>query len=123
MAKSFICKVITPEGVLLEKPAVSAQFPVHDGLVGILPDHAPMITLVGRGALTLQDDGGRVFFVQMSGGFAEVRQNVLTILADQATGPSERTPEAAMRPLEEAREELGQAHPVPSRATVEEPSP
>ena len=106
MAKSFKCRVITPDGVLLDRPAVSVRYPVDDGLVGILADHAPMITLVGQGALTLRDGEGRVFFVEMTGGFAEVRHNVLTILAEQTGSVVERSPEARLRRLEEARREL-----------------
>jgi F-type H+-transporting ATPase subunit epsilon len=84
------------------------QFPAHDGLVGILADHAAMITLVGQGGLMLLDDQDRVVFTQVTGGFAEVRQNVLTVLADQATAPVERSAEARARLLEEARQELAQ---------------
>lgn len=106
MAKTFTCKVITPEGVLLERTAVSVVFPAHDGLVGILAEHAPMITMVGQGGLSLQDEQDRVFVVELTGGFAEVRENVLTVLADEARLPVERSLEARFRPLKEAREEL-----------------
>jgi F-type H+-transporting ATPase subunit epsilon len=123
MAKTFTCRVITPEGVLLEHTAVSVQFPAYDGLVGILANHAPMITMVGKGGLTLLDDQDRAFFIDMTGGFAEVRENVLTVLADQATPAIERPAEARARLLEEAREELGQARKKAAAAESPVPPP
>ncbi len=106
--KTFTCRVITPEGVHLEKQAVSVQFPAQDGLVGVLANHAPMISLVGSGGLALQDDHDQIFYVEMTGGFAEVRDNVLTILADKALPPVQRAAEvgAGAKTLQEAREEL-----------------
>jgi F-type H+-transporting ATPase subunit epsilon len=122
MAKSFTCRVITPEGVILDRPAVAVRLPAYDGLMGVLYDHAPMITLVGQGGLSMVDADGRVFVVQMAGGFAEVRENVLTVLADQAQPAAEGTIEAHLRPLEEARRELTEkpARPAAQGSKLEE---
>ena len=113
MAKTFKCRVITPDGVVLDRSAVSVRYPAHNGLVGILADHAPMITLVGQGAMTLRGEDEKVFFVDLKGGFAEVRDNALAILAEQA-GPVVEGGEALTRELDEARRELepGRAQPT-----------
>jgi len=106
MPEMFRCRVITPEGPVLDREAVSVRFPAHDGMVGIWPNHAPMISLVGSGALMLRVGDERAWFLFMSGGFAEVRDNLLTILAVRTGELLERSPEAADRPLDEAKREL-----------------
>ena len=83
MPSTFTCQIVTPEGMVLQREAVFVRFPAHDGLVGVLPNHAPMISLVGQGSLTLRTADQRLYFLEMQGGFAEVRDNVLTILAEQ----------------------------------------
>lgn len=106
MAETFRCRVITPEGPVLDREAVSVRFPAPDGLVGVWPNHAPMISLVGAGSLTLRGEDDRAWFLDMNGGFAEVRDNLLTILAVRTGELLERSPEAVERPLDEAKREL-----------------
>ena len=74
---------------MLSRQAVSASFPALDGLVGILPDHAPLISQLGKGEVTVRDSDGRHLLVEVAEGTAEVRDNVLTILARHAGKPHE----------------------------------
>jgi len=106
MPDMFQCRVITPEGPVLDRQATSVRFPAHDGMVGIWPNHAPMISLVGVGSLILRAGDERAWFIDMSGGFAEVRDNLLTILAVHTGELLERSPETVDRPLDEAKREL-----------------
>ena len=91
---------------MLDREATSVRFPAQDGMVGVGPNHAPMISLVGVGALTLRAGDERAWFIDMSGGFAEVRDNLLTILAVHTGELLERSPETVDRPLDEAKREL-----------------
>ena len=84
MAKTFICQVITPEGPLVRRRVTSAVFPAKDGQYGVLPDHAPMMSLVGTGSVAMRGRLDDVVFLELSGGFAVIRQGVLTILAEHA---------------------------------------
>ena len=77
-------QVISPEKVLFEGEASSLVAPAHDGQVGILTGHAPMMTLLGRGALRLEEGatGGRSFAVE--GGFLQVVDDQVRVVTERA---------------------------------------
>ncbi len=73
-------QVISPERVLFEGTASSVTAPAHDGEVGILPSHAPLMTLLGTGELRL--GGGERFNVR--GGFLQVADNTVRVVTEWA---------------------------------------
>jgi len=82
MAKLHVV-MVTPERQVLRSEADQVIAPSVFGEVGILPDHRPLVAALAEGVLTLeQGSTNRVFAV--SGGFLEVRQNEVTILAETA---------------------------------------
>ena len=104
--KALTCRVVTPTQQLLDDAIVYASIPAWDGLMGVLPGHAPMVAQLGTGELKLEfpkdakGGGDRSYFV--SGGFVQIADNTLIVLADEAT-PAEELTEA------EARAELAEA--------------
>lgn len=90
--KTFHCAVISPLGTLLDCQAVSVVFPAHDGQVGVLHDHMPMLSQLGLGLLKVTAvsaeayqgpaQAERQFFVD--GGFALVAENSITVIAYDA---------------------------------------
>jgi F-type H+-transporting ATPase subunit epsilon len=105
MAKNdtFHCSVITPERAVLEADATFVAFPAHDGEVGILPGRAPLLFKMGIGELRVESpEGNRNFFVD--GGFAQMVENRLTLLTEQAKAIADIDPAAAERALSEARD-------------------
>jgi F-type H+-transporting ATPase subunit epsilon len=92
-------EIITAEGVVLTDEAVeSVQVPASEGMVGILPRHAPLMTTLAPGELLMRKgDEEESFFV--TGGFLEVRDNHVAVLADA----SERAEEIDIARAEEAR--------------------
>lgn len=80
-------KVVTPERVVFEGTARSLVAPAWDGWVGILPGHAPFLTLMGEGPLSVEPEsgGGREF--QVGGGVMKVESNEVTVLADRVEVP------------------------------------
>ena len=76
--------VISPESVLYNGEATSVVAPAFDGEVGILPGHAAMVTLLGKGVLRLGDIGaGRRFEVE--GGFLQVSDDEVRVVTEKAT--------------------------------------
>lgn len=76
--------VISPERVLFEGPARGVVAPAFDGEVGILPMHAPLMTLLGRGTLRVETaDGPQRFTVD--GGFLQVAENHVRVVTEKAT--------------------------------------
>lgn len=75
--------VISPERVLFEGEAESVVAPAFDGDVGILPQHAPMMTLLGRGELRL-GPGGSAGRFEVNGGFLQVLNDNVRVVTESA---------------------------------------
>ncbi len=76
--------VISPESVLFEGEAQSVVAPAFDGEVGILENHAPLMTLLGKGELRLGGGGADRRFT-IDGGFLQVVDNVVRVVTERAT--------------------------------------
>lgn len=102
----YALTIVTPEEVIFEDEVVSIVAPGSDGYLGILTDHAPLITALVPGKLTVKDKGGKESVFSLSGGFLEVSDNAATILAD-AVEPEEKIDvERARQASERAKERL-----------------
>jgi F-type H+-transporting ATPase subunit epsilon len=75
--------VISPESVLYEGEASMVVAPAYDGEVGILENHAPMMTLLGKGELRLSGSGGDQRFT-VEGGFLQVVENNVRVVTEKA---------------------------------------
>lgn len=82
MAKEFRLQVYTQEKIVVDEPVTSLIAPGADGYVGILADHAPLITALGDGTLTIKREHAHRE-LHVAGGFMEVVNNTATILADK----------------------------------------
>jgi len=79
--------VISAERAVFDGEADAVVAPAYDGFVGILPRHAPFMTLLGQGIVKIQT-GGNVTRLSVMGGFLQVASNVVRIVARRA-GPAE----------------------------------
>lgn len=77
--------VISPEASIFDGEADSVTAPAYDGMVGILPRHAPFMTLLGRGPLTVTG-GGTVHRFQIEGGFLQAVNNTVRVVAEHVKG-------------------------------------
>ena len=84
MAAALTVRVVSPESTVFDGEARSLVAPSWDGQVGILGGHAPFMTLLGAGELTLDlsDGGSEVFFIV--GGFMKVENDEILVLAEYA---------------------------------------
>lgn len=100
---SFRCVVVTPEQQTLDETANQAILPAHDGLLGILTDRAPILVKLGIGPLRIDLAGGqkRTYFID--GGIAQMKDNNLTILTQQAIAPENIDVAAAKAEYDAAR--------------------
>lgn len=80
MSGTLHVAVISPEAVLFEGETASVVAPAFDGEIGILPMHAPLMTLLGEGVLRL--GGGQRF--QVKGGFLQVADNQVRVVTEWA---------------------------------------
>ncbi len=96
------CVVVTPERTLLDDAVDFVALPLFDGELGVLPGRSPLIGRLGFGELRTEAGGTtRRFF--LDGGFAQVRDNVVTILTNRALPAEQIDPQAAAADLERAR--------------------
>ena len=108
---AFACTVLTPEQQILDEQVTQVIFPAHDGQVGILTDRAPMMTKLGIGELRLDLSSGqkRAFFID--GGIAQMKENRLTVLTNEAIAKDQIDVAAARAEFDEATA----SHPIDPR--------
>jgi len=102
--RPFRCEVFTPQGPGESVEAASVVLPATDGLVGVLGGRAPLVAQMGSGPLTIKAIDGRrcEYFVQ--GGFAQMNDDVLTILAEGCVPVDQLDPEAVWDEIQQARQ-------------------
>lgn len=93
---AFQCTIVTPEQQALDESATQAIVPAWDGQIGILTDRAPLLVKLGLGPLRVDLSGGKSRTFVIDGGIAQMKDNRLTILTQEAT-PAEEIDLAAAR--------------------------
>ena len=96
---SLNVRVITPDKVVWDAMADELILPSSTGQLGILTDHAPLLTALDIGVMRLKTDGNWTSIVLMEG-FAEVEDNKITILSNGAEEGSTIDSNAAQSELE-----------------------
>ena len=102
----FKLSAVTPEKVVFEQDAISLVAPGIEGYLGVLTNHAPLITPLTSGRLEIKDADGKQTEYFVSGGFLEVSNNIATILADAIEKPDEIDLDRAKEAEQRARERL-----------------
>jgi len=89
MAAEFDLSILTPERSVFEGKVEYVQVPGSEGYLGVLADHAALVTALAEGQLTVRKSGGDEVQWRVSGGFFEVSNNQATVLADEVSGGAE----------------------------------
>ncbi|WP_193337851.1 F0F1 ATP synthase subunit epsilon [Devosia beringensis] len=89
MAEGLKIEIVSPERLVLSEVVTSVTVPGSEGYFTVMEDHAPFMTTLRSGFITVNGLNGRdeIFFVK--GGFADVSSEGLTILAEQSAPFSE----------------------------------
>jgi F-type H+-transporting ATPase subunit epsilon len=109
------CDIITQERTVYSAQADYVSLPGTEGIMGILPNHAPLLTALTFGEVMVRKDGDQQYFA-IGGGFAEVRPDQVTILADSAERADEINIERAQQARERAEEAMKEGVPGDSAA-------
>ncbi len=96
----FRLSIVTPEKVFCETDIVSLVVPGTQGYLGVLSNHAPLITALQPGRIEFRDTEDKISFLAVTAGFLEVSGNVATLLADAA----EETGEIDLKRAKAARD-------------------
>jgi F-type H+-transporting ATPase subunit epsilon len=103
--KSQRLEIVTPQRKVFSEDVKFLVAPGTDGELGILPEHAPLITSLNIGVLRIQQDRDFIKVV-VSGGFMEVRNSKVTVLATSAERADEIDVERAERAKKRAEDRL-----------------
>jgi F-type H+-transporting ATPase subunit epsilon len=107
MAEKIALEVVTPERRVLEESVDMVTVPGLGGELGILPGHTPLISQLQTGVLTYTQDG-KNYQLHVSGGFVEVRDDHVSVLAEVAERPDEIDAARAKLSRERVEKQLNQ---------------
>jgi F-type H+-transporting ATPase subunit epsilon len=96
---------VSPEAVLFSGEVDQVDLPGTEGDLGVLPGHAPMVTLLRPGIVTIMREGQREPIVVV-GGFAEMGPGGLTVLADRAGSREDFDLDLLASDIKDAEEDL-----------------
>jgi F-type H+-transporting ATPase subunit epsilon len=108
MAEQLELEIVTPERQLVRQQVSDVQLPGKDGYLGILPGHAALLGQLGAGALWYTA-AGQPHYLAIYGGFVEVLEDHVRVLADSAEKAEDIDLGRAKSDLEKATEQLATA--------------
>ena len=120
MADKISFDLVSPEQLLLSEQAEMITIPGREGDMGVMPGHAPLISTLRPGTITVTGgpNGEERFFV--AGGFAEVTAEKLTVLAEEAVPFAELDSAAIELRVTAAQELVASAKTELDRARAQE---
>ncbi len=111
-------ELVSPERLLLSEPVDMVVVPGEEGDFGVLVRHAPFISTVRPGVISVHNGGRVTERIFVAGGFAEVTPSRCTVLAEQAQPVAEIDRAAVEQQLKDASEDLADAKDDTGRATA-----
>ena len=102
---TFTLEVATPEKLVVRNDATEAQIPGSEGMLGILPGHAPLISEIDAGELTYTMDGKR-HILAIGSGWVEISNDKVRVLVDSCEAPDKIDVARAEEALKRANERL-----------------
>ncbi len=106
MADTVDFELVSPERLLLSAAVEMAVVPGAEGDFGVLPGHAPFISSVRTGVISIWNAGAVERRIFVAGGVAEVNPERCTVLAEEAVALEDADPQAAEERIAAARDAL-----------------
>jgi F-type H+-transporting ATPase subunit epsilon len=105
--RQLFCRIITPEEMIFDGEADLVVARIADGEIGVLVDHAPVVSTVEIGDVRIRQNEERYIFAT-SDGFFKVSENLVQILVEEAVPAGEIDVEEAENRVEEASREISE---------------
>src|SRR5215831_4761540 len=106
MADKLTLEVVTPERLLFSQPVDEVVVPGLDGELGILPDHASMVSRLAPAGVLRYRTGDKNGVLSIIGGFVEVANNKVSVLAEVSERPQDIDVERAKTARDRAQKRL-----------------
>ena len=113
-------ELVSPSRLLFSGSVASVTIPGTEGDMGILPGHAPVLSTLRPGVVTITRDSGPTEKIFVRGGFAEVNPGGLTLLAETAIPLAELDAAALAQQVKNAEEDLADAKDDETRRRASE---
>ena len=101
-------EIVTPQSLVMSETVDDLVLPGSEGYLGVLPGHAPLLTGLAAGEIVCHS-GGRARYLALSGGFAEVLQHRVSVLAETCERGEEIDVARATEARDRAKAELARA--------------
>jgi F-type H+-transporting ATPase subunit epsilon len=118
MAETTAFELVSPERLLLSESAEMVVVPGVEGDFGAMPRHAPLISAVRPGIIDVYRDGKVQNRIFVAGGFAEVNETCVTVLAEEAIPLVDISAEMVAERLATAQSAVAAAQDAHHRATA-----
>jgi len=114
----FKLSIVTPEKVFYDGDVTTLVVPGTEGYLGVLSNHAPLITALKPGRIEFRDADEKVKIVAVTKGFLEVSGNAATILCNAAEFADDIDIERAQKAYERAKQKLGMSGELNSNTKI-----
>lgn len=120
MAEPFTFELVSPERLLVSEEVESVVIPGSEGEMTVLANHAPTMTMLKPGMVTVKTVGGAESRFVVFGGFADILPTGCTLLAESAMPSGDLTREHLEMRIGAAREEVGTTSDDRARTKAEQ---
>ena len=120
MAKAFKFELVSPERLLVSEEVESVVIPGAEGEMTVMAEHAPVMTTIKPGVVTVKPASGNVQRFVVFGGFADILPSGCTLLAESAVAVEDIDRAEIARRIQEAREDIADAKDDASRTKAEQ---
>ena len=119
MAEAFKFELVSPERLLVSTQVESVVIPGAEGEMTVMANHAPVMTTVKPGVVSLRTAAGADERYVVFGGFADILPTGCTLLAESAVAVKDINRADLARRIQEAKEDLADARDDDSRTKAE----
>ena len=120
MAQSFKFELVSPERLLISEQVESVVIPATEGEMTVMANHAPVMTTVKPGIVSITRPGGKTDRYVVFGGFADILPQACTLLAESAVHVDEIDRADIARRIQAARDDINGLGDHHARTKAEE---
>jgi F-type H+-transporting ATPase subunit epsilon len=120
MAEAFKFELVSPERLLVSEQVESVVIPGTEGEMTVMANHAPTMTTIKPGVVTVKTAAGAFERYVVFGGFADILPSGCTLLAESAVAVASIDREALAKRIQDAREDAADAKDDQTRSKAED---
>ena len=119
MADSFQFELVSPEKLLMSEAVTAVSVPGTEGFFTVMANHAPVMTTLKPGIVVVTPEGGAERRIFVRGGFADVNETGLTLLAEHAENVENVDMQALDQSIRDAEEDVADAETAETKTTAQ----